>query len=136
MGYSTVILMIYLLLKKSGFIDGPEFATSELFFEWINILFLGVGVPLQGTLWFVPMLLLYTGMFCALIYWGKRIFYNPLVILAICVVIGFIGIWITNKGTDLKYFLNISMEMLPVCVCYYLCRNKYPDIYKLLMIPI
>lgn len=125
-------------IKNADFIEGQVFTIKDIFFEWINILFLGGGVPLQGTLWFVPMLLLCTGMFCAVIYWQKKIplINNNIVLLATCFIIGIGGIWITNRGTDLKYFLNISMIMLPVCAFGHICRKKYRDISNLLIIPL
>lgn len=141
--YGSILILLRNLFIKYNFYSQamPKIENfDQLIVPILNTMTFNCGELFSGALWFVPTLLLSTGLFGGIIYIARKCvnyictrlkiqnetlqkYIKYIIILVLTVLYAILGIYLNTNKLFLEYHIHTVFLVVPICVMGYFCRE-------------
>lgn len=138
---ASVLLVIFhnTFLDLGIIINQDPFTLRQLVTNSLNSITFICTENLGGALWFIPVLIIASGLFGMTVWMGKKVyeFTGKTVLKYITIaftgfLLGFIGIMMNIKMEHLNYHMHTSFTVIPIFTVAYFVRNFCTNVEKIL----
>lgn len=147
--YGMIIVLLHNTFVKYHFY-GSQFEMyndlGQVLVPLLNVIVFKRTEQMAGAMWFIPTLLVTTGLFAGIIYFSRKIgkiltirkknektekIIKYLSIVIFTIAFGIIGVFLNENKLSLEYHIHTSFLVIPICTLAYFVRKKADKIQKM-----
>ena len=140
--YSIILILLHNFFVRYHFYNVAKYTTVKEYLEvFIDAMIFKNHETFQGALWFIPALIISSGIFGMIVYIARKIskvfkgkvelFIKYFTIIVLSSFIGIVGVYLNKKGMEFKYYLHTVFLVMPIYALGYFMKTYIEKIKKL-----